>query len=338
MLPFAMILSGLVLGDAKALVNEGADGARRLSERSRRFSAQMLDIADDMAMLRTDEMDLGMRQEALLRRMDMDGLYFENGQMYENADAFDRRVQSWRDILSSAYEMDPVPMVEIQKNPMIEYTIATTAKKGPWTTKDVQLIGLGAAAATFATVVVVAATAAAPAVAVGTGAAAAAAATGSFVTASSTFAVAGTAGAAAGAGVGVTAAGVGVGAGVGAMMAGWLTWAHAGYYLDPAWQHTIQITNPKGEVEYKGVDLDAVKKVEFVNEMKRVTNDAFYTALISALVEAVKHPVTSGKKGDISSLPFFSSGGLEQTAKAKTWTIPHAQWQTINLIKGKQET
>jgi len=328
MLPFAMILSGLVLGDAKALVNEGADGARRLSERSRRFSAQMLDIADDMAMLRTDEMDLGMRQEALLRRMDMDGLYFENGQMYENADAFDRRVQSWRDILSSAYEMDPVPMVEIQKNPMIEYTIATTAKKGPWSTKDVQLIGLGAAAATIATVgVVAAATAAAPAVAVGTGAAAAAAATSSFVTASSTFAVAGTAGAAAGAGVGVTAAGVGVGAGVGAMMAGWLTWAHAGYYLDPAWQHTIQITNPKGEVEYRGVNLDAVKKVEFVNEMKRVTNDAFYTALISALVEAVKDPVTSG-------------GGkhLEQTAKAKTWTIPHAQWQTINLIKGKQET
>jgi len=325
MLPFAMILAGLVLGDAKALVNEGADGARRLSERSRRFSAQMLDIADDMAMLRTDEMDLGMRQEALLRRMDMDGLYFENGQMYENADAFDRRVQSWRDILSSAYEMDPVPMVEIQKNPMIEYTIATTAQKGPWTTKDVQLIGLGAAAATFATVgVVAAATAAAPAVAVGTGAAAAAAATSSFVTASSTFAVAGTAGAAAGAGVGVTAAGVGVGAGVGAMVAGWLTWAHAGYYLDPAWQHTIQITNPKGEVEYKGVDLDAVKKVEFLNEMKRVTNDAFYTALISALAEAVKHPVTSG--------------GLEQTAKAKTWTIPHAQWQTINLIKGKQET
>merc|ERR1719491_2264519 len=232
-------------------------------------------------------MDLGMRQEALLRRMDMDGLYFENGQMYENADAFDRRVQSWRDILSSAYEMDPVPMVEIQKNPMIEYTIATTAQKGPWTTKDVQLIGLGAAAATFATVgVVAAATAAAPAVAVGTGAAAAAAATSSFVTASSTFA-----------GVGVTAAGVGVGAGVGAMIAGWLTWAQAGYYLDPAWQHTIQITNPKGEVEYRGVNLDAVKKVEFVNEMKRVTNDAFHTALISALAEAVKNPVTSGGLG-----------------------------------------
>jgi len=321
MLPFAMILSGLVLGDAKALVNEGADGARRLSERSRRFSAQMLDIADDMAMLRTDEMDLGMRQEALLRRMDMDGLYFENGQMYENADAFDRRVQSWRDILSSAYEMDPVPMVEIQKNPMIEYTIATTAKKGPWSTKDVQLIGLGAAAATIATVgVVAAATAAAPAVAVGTGAAAAAAATSSFVTASSTFAVAGTAGAAAGAGVGVTAAGVGVGAGVGAMMAGWLTWAHAGYYLDPAWQHTIQITNPKGEVEYNGVNLDAVKKVEFLNEMRRVTNDAFYTKLKSVMALAVQHP-----------------RAMEQTGKAKTWTIPHAQWQTIKLITGKKE-
>jgi len=308
MLPFAMILSGLVLGDAKALVNEGADGARRLSERSRRFSAQMLDIADDMAMLRTDEMDLGMRQEALLRRMDMDGLYFENGQMYENADAFDRRVQSWRDILSSAYEMDPVPMVEIQKNPMIEYTIATTAKKGPWSTKDVQLIGLGAAAATIATVgVVAAATAAAPAVAVGTGAAAAA----SFVSAS---------GAAAGAGVGVTAAGVGVGVGVGGMVATWLTWAHGVKYLDPAWQHTIIIKNPKNEVLYKGVNLDAVARVEFLNEMRRVTNDAFYTKLKSVMALAVEHP-----------------NGMELTGKAKTWTIPHAQWQTIKLITGKKE-
>lgn len=314
MLPFAMILTGLVLGDAKALVNEGADrdGARRL--KSRRFSAQMLEIADDMALLRTDEMDLGMRQEALLRRMDMDGLYFENGQIYENAEAFDRRVQSWRDLASSAYEMDPVSLIRIQKNPKIEYGIAVTANKGPWTAKDVSYVATGAALAAIGTVAAGAGVVAAAPVAVGTsvGAAAAAAAAGvtgvSFVGASSL--------AAAGAAGGVTAAGVGAGVGVSGAVLGWVAWAREVCYLDPAWQQTITITNPKGDVEYKGVKLDAVKEVEFLREMRRVTNDAFYTKLTSVMAEAVKHP----KK--------------KQTGKAKTWTLPPTQWQTIKLIQG----